>query len=415
MMKRMLNNSFLKSILTLSSGTIIGQIITFVAAPILTRLYSPEEIGLYTILITVVNMFGGVIVGRYDMAIVSEKEEENVYSLIKLSIWLSIFSSLIIGLFYSIYYTAANTQNIYFVLFFISVTLLLFLSGIELIITSYNNRMNQYKKISTGAIYQAFGKELTIILFGLVNPTSIGLTISQIIGKFLNIFKQATNLKYIQKRLKTIKFSNMKIVAKKYKNQLFFSTPALFANSFSYSSINLFIENLFGASVLGFYSISYRVLGIPLTLISNNVSKVYYREASIEFNSKGSYRKTLLKTTLLLTVVAIPVVMGLIILSPLVFGWFFGEEWSVAGSYVQILAPMFGIRLIVSPLTSGVIISKKQAYELTMQSVFIVISLVVFISVRMLNLPVEIYLRLISIGFSIVYIAYYILLFKLSE
>lgn len=415
MMKRILNNSFLKSIVTLSSGTIIGQIITFIAAPILTRLYSPEEIGLYTILITVVSMFGGVIVGRYDMAIVSEKEEENVYSLIKLSIWLSIFSSLIIGLFYSIYYTVANSQNISFVLFFISVTLLLFLSGIELIITSYNNRMNQYEKISAGAISKAFGKELMIILFGLVNPTSIGLTISQIIGKYLNIFKQTTNLKYIQNRLKVIKFSNMKFVAKKYKNQLFFSTPALFANSFSYSSINLFIENLFGASVLGFYSISYRVLGIPLTLISNNVSKVYYREASIEFNSKGSYRKTLLRTTLLLTVVAIPVVVGLIILSPLVFGWFFGEEWSVAGSYVQILAPMFGIRLIVSPLTSGVIISKKQAYELAMQSVFIVISLVVFIIVRMLNLPVEVYLSSISIGFSIVYVVYYILLFKLSK
>lgn len=37
-------NNFLKSVLTISSGVIIGQAINFVGMPVIGRLYAPEDI-----------------------------------------------------------------------------------------------------------------------------------------------------------------------------------------------------------------------------------------------------------------------------------------------------------------------------------------------------------------------------------
>lgn len=58
--------------------------------------------------------------------------------------------------------------------------------------------------------------------------------------------------------------------------------PAHFLNSASYSMLNFYITELFGLGILGYYSITYRILGIPLTLVSLNVSKVFFQRASEE-------------------------------------------------------------------------------------------------------------------------------------
>ena len=81
LMKRLYKNSFFRSIATLMSGTIIAQVISFAISPLMTRLYSEEQIGEYTLLLTVVTMFGSVICGRYDMAIVGESDEKGMYGL----------------------------------------------------------------------------------------------------------------------------------------------------------------------------------------------------------------------------------------------------------------------------------------------------------------------------------------------
>ncbi len=70
-------SSYIKSIIQLATETLIAQIITIVVAPITTRLYTPEEIGVYTLIISIISIFGPIINGRYDFSIVYAKNEED--------------------------------------------------------------------------------------------------------------------------------------------------------------------------------------------------------------------------------------------------------------------------------------------------------------------------------------------------
>ncbi|WP_175640178.1 lipopolysaccharide biosynthesis protein [Metabacillus schmidteae] len=414
-MKKILNNTFFKSIITLTTGSVLAQLISFVAAPIMTRLYSTDEIGLYTLILTSVTMFGGVLCGRYDISIVTSKKEDDVFSLIKLSFFISVISSIVISLGFFIYYYNVDNSDVPYFLVVGFIFVLLFTTGINNILISFNNRNKEYKLMTSVQVVRTFGKEFSMTSLGLLNTGSIGLLISQIIGQILGLNRQSKSLKKYITKILSVSKTNMLKVAKLYIKQPLYSVPAIFANNFSYSSINLFVGYLFGLTTLGYYAISFKILGLPLGVISNNVSKVFLEKASREYDATNQYKSTFLKTSFFLLLIAIPMVICMIILAPPVFRWLFGEGWEVSGQYVKILAPMFGIRFIVSPLTIGMIISNKQKFELLIQILFMLISVIGFVITLFANFTIEQYLLFISISFSIVYILYYLLLLKFSR
>lgn len=407
-------NSFFRSILTLATGSVLAQLMTIIASPILTRLYSTEEIGLYTLIITAVSMFGGVVCGRYDMSIVSVKDRDDALALIKLSFILCAIFSLLISIGYSMYYYFLGQANISNLMVFIVIFLLLFANGITNILTSFNNRKREYNLITSVQVLKSFGRNSIMVVSGLLSLGSIGLMLSQVIGQFLGLNRQAKSLKSYLRQIINIGNTDLVRVAKSNYKQPIFSVPAIFANNFSYSSINLFIGSLFGLTTLAYYAMSFRMLGLPLNVVSINVSKVYFEEASREYNATNQYRKPFLKTSLFLLIIAIPMVSFMYFLAPSLFGWLFGEGWEVAGHYVSILSPMFGIRFIVSALSIGMIISKKQNIELIINLLFLTASIVLFFITRINSYNIEQYLYSISISYAIIYLGYYFMLYRYS-
>ena len=74
-------------------------------------------------------------------------------------------------------------------------------------------------------------------------------------------------------------FEDIIAVAKIYRKQPMCSAPAIFINSFAYSVINILVDEIFGTVYLAYYSLSYRMLGMPLSLVSGNTAKAYYEKA----------------------------------------------------------------------------------------------------------------------------------------
>lgn len=413
-MKNKFNNQFYKSITALASGSIIAQVITFIASPIMTRIYTSDEIGEYTLILTVVTMFGSVICGKYDMSIVPEEKEERVFPLVKLSFIICLTLSLLISIAYGIYSLGDSKSSISILSASIFIFVLLFSTGIGNILLSYNNRNKEYKLMTSVNVFRTLGNCISMIVLGLLKFKSTGLLIAQIIGQMLGMNRQAKSIKpYLRDILKVDK-KNMIAAAKKHYKQPMYSMPATFFNSFSYSSINIFINSLFGKSVLGYYSMSYRILGLPLAVVSNNVSKVFFEEASREYNKTKQFNKTFNKTSLFLCILAIPMVLFMIFLAPPIFKWFFGERWEISGHYVKILAPMFGIRFLVTALSPGMIIAKKQKSELILQVLFVIVSIATYVISKIINTSIYDYLKIISISFSSIYIVYYFALLKYS-
>ncbi len=411
--KRVINNKFFRSIATLMSGTIIAQIISFMISPLMTRLYTEEQIGEYTLFLTAVTMFGSVICGRYDMAIVSEKDHKGMFSLIKLSFVITMILSVAVSLGYSIYFCSSDSTQRGFAEIFPWIVAFLLITGFLNIVHSYNNRHQDYKLMATSSVTKEIGKATTIVGFGVLHLGTLGLLISYLFSGVLELWQQAKRLKSNIFEIKKITTHDLKSVAKKHIRQPVYSVPASFANSFSYAIINIFVDALFGTVTLAYYSMSFRMLGIPLSLISNSTSKAYFEKATREYDQTGGFRKTFMQTSLFLLVLAIPMTVALMIFAPWAFELFFGDGWGVSGEYVRYLAPMFGIRLIVSPLTPTMIICNKQKMELIIQVLFVAASCGAYLLGRYAK-SVELFLISVTFLFAMVYMLYYFYMLKLS-
>lgn len=399
----------------LTLGSIIAQVVAVLISPITTRIYTPEQLGVYTILLTVVNLFGPVLSAKIEMAIVTEKQEKDMYAIIVLSTIICLILSTLITIVYAFYIMITNQFTNDYILYLMIIFIYLIITGLSNILISYNNRNKDYKIMSNVYVLRTVIQNIGLVVFGFMKFSIIGMLLSQLIGSLFGIRKQSEKLLPKWEELKKITKEDLKRVLHNNYKLMLYTAPATLCNSASYSLINFFITALYGTTIFGYYSISYRILGIPLSLVGANVSKVFFERAANEMKQIGNFNSTLKKMSLLLLVIAIPMIIILGVLAPSACKIVFGTNWVIAGQYIQILVFMFGIRLVVSAITPALIIAKKQSAEVKMQIMFLISSLISYIICKYFNLNIYMFLIIISILYSIIYIIIYLYIYKLSK
>lgn len=408
------SNKLLASFSILISGTILAQVIGILLSPIITRLYTPEQMGIYTIITTAISLFGPIVCLKYDMGIIVSSSEEEEYALIKLSLIISVFSSFIFSIVYVIF--CVRSENVLFILFVsISICTLLICYGINNILISFNNKNSQYTLISSVTIIKSWVNNILMLIGGLVKVGILGLVVSQVLGYLSGVKRQSTILLENRKKLKEINFNKIKKVLIKYKKQAIYNTPSAFSTALIYSSINIFINLKYSVEILGLYSLSYRVLGIPFSLISANIARIFFDYASNELKEEGKFDKIFIKVSLIISIIVIPIMLFLALIAPQLFSLVFGEKWYGAGVFVRLLTPMFTIRLIVESLTTSFIISDKQQIELLFYIFLLFGEILIYLLVFICDFNINVLLILISVLYVSVYMAIYIYMLKISR
>lgn len=410
-MKRLNMKFDVKSLFTLTTGSVISQLIAVCCSVIITRLYGPEQIGTFTYVLSVSTLFMGVANLRYDIPIVTEASEKSVFPLIKLC--------LIIGLIVAIFVSLgvvplfeSNNIPVYWIVF---VFLIVISFSIINTLSAYNNRQKEYKVISITYVIRSSFQNVGALAFGLFTNSALGLLLPYVFGQYFGINKQASSLKGRWKEIWNIKNAEVISMAKKHNKQPLYSAPAQLISGLSYSLITIIIAHLFGMSVVGYYSVSVRLLGLPLVLIAGNVSKVFLKEASQEYNQTTGYRKSLYRTFLMLLAMSIPLMTIIYFISPVLCEFFFGKGWGISGVYIQMLVPMFGIRFITSALSPAMVIAGKQKIELCLLSFFLIFNIVSYAISKQYDLHVESFLQLVNWLFFTAYLIYLVTIFKFSK
>lgn len=411
MLNKLKNSSFLKAVVLLSSGALVAQGIRAIATPIMTRIYSPETMGIYTYLISVSAIFMGIANLRYDVAIVTDKDDSHIFPLIKLSIIAGVSITIIASLGFGIYFIISGKPIYWAVLLFFNILAY----SITNVLTAYNNRNKEYRLISSMYVIRTGFQYILAILLGLVHPIAPFLLIPYVVGEYMGINRQAKSLKGSWRDIFDIEMIRVKEVSTEHKKQPLFSMPALLSNSLSYSLITIFIEGLFGMEEVGFYSISVSLLGLPLAIIGGNISKVFMQRASEEFALSGTFRHTFNKTFIILFGLAIPMVFFMFLGATPICKFIFGQEWAQSGEYIMILAPMFGVRFITSALSPAFTIINKQQTEFVLQAFFLISNIISYIITRQRGLDINGFLTIVSALFSLAYVLYLTFIFLYSR
>lgn len=393
-LNKFIGDSFL---MILSSG--IAQFILIITTPIITRLYSPTEFGEFTIFSNIAMILIPIINARYDLLIVNTKNDRSANILSQISFLISLLILLILIPIFAI--SAWLYPN--FILDFIFIIIMLFLVSLTNIFTNYLNKERKYKVLSLINVFRAGSMALLQIIFGLLALGSLGLIIgfslSYIAGITLGYktFKKHFNIVRDKEETKALFLEN--------KNQLVYSTPSILLNSLSFSVVVFFIGILYTNTEVGIYGMAIRVLGIPVTIISLGLSKIFMQQANDYYIEHGSFRNLLLKFSSILVIVSIILYMPLYLFSEELVNILLGHSWVDAITVIKIVIPLFVIRLIVSTVSLSVIVLQKQQLELILQALFLIGTTVTFVISKMLNLT---FLNFVSINTVVLIVSYMI-------
>ncbi|HFQ1573517.1 TPA: type 8 capsular polysaccharide synthesis protein Cap8K [Staphylococcus aureus] len=393
-LNKFIGDSFL---MILSSG--IAQVILIITTPIITRLYSPTEFGEFTIFSNIAMILIPIINARYDLLIVNTKNDRSANILSQISFLISLLILLILIPIFAI--SAWLYPN--FILDFIFIIIMLFLVSLTNIFTNYLNKERKYKVLSLINVFRAGSMALLQIIFGLLALGSLGLIIgfslSYIAGITLGYktFKKHFNIVRDKEETKALFLEN--------KNQLVYSTPSILLNSLSFSVVVFFIGILYTNTEVGIYGMAIRVLGIPVTIISLGLSKIFMQQANDYYIEHGDFRNLLLKFSSILVIVSIILYVPLYLFSEELVNILLGHSWVDAITVIKIVIPLFVIRLIVSTVSLSVIVLQKQQLELILQALFLIGTTVTFVISKMLNLT---FLNFVSINTVVLIVSYMI-------
>ena len=371
---------FSKNVLTLMTGTTIAQAIPIAITPILTRLYTPDDFGVFALFLAITAIAGAVSNAQYEQAIVLPKKVEDSFNLVALGILIAILFSvlLLIVVFFFNNSIAVLLGNEQIASFLYLVPLSTLLVGIYNSLNFFNIRKKEFKNIANSQITRSGSLGISQILIGLIALGPIGLILGQIVSYFSGntmLFKTLKN-NYKQGYISKEK---MKQQARVYKKFPLYSLPGILLNSINLNIVNFLISSFFSITTLGFYSLTQRIIGIPSRVIGSSIGQVYLQEASQSYLQKGNTQQIFIMTLKKLVILTLPIFLVLYFISEPAFAFVFGEEWQISGAYAKILIPLAAIGFINNPLTLTLIIHQKQQFLLIYNLYVLIVTLLIFI------------------------------------
>ncbi|WP_198162723.1 lipopolysaccharide biosynthesis protein [Halobacillus mangrovi] len=404
MIDRYIKNSQLSGIISLGIGTIIAQLINLISQPLLTRLVTPEELGTYNFIISMANLIIPIASLKLIMLIVIDPDDEEAEILTDVSIITAIIGSLLCTLFIAILLLIGN--NAFSAIGYLSflIPIIIITNALRFIFISHNNRYKKYSLISKMDIFRELIKGVFQVTSGYLGGGAFGLSVGYAASPTLGVKVQASDYINRFKYRKKIAFKTVLSIYKKKKDHILYMVPAQFINSFSFALLTYSIISLFSAEELGYYSISYMVLGLPLVLISNNVSRVYLQNLkSLDQDGKSLWEnyKMIIKVLSLVSIIGFAI---LALIAPKAAEMLFGEGYYQSGKYITILCFMFALRFIASSIIGGYVFFNKQKFDTLFQIILVLCGLFSHLLTALFSLNIYNYLCLISFTYGIVYL-----------
>jgi len=349
-------NSLYKGVFVLGTGTVIAQLVGILSMPVVTRLYTPSDMGVLAVYSSILAIIEVGATLRYEFAFPLPEKDSDAINLFGLCLILLIFTTTLLaaGLFFgseiiTSYYGDYAVVKPYLWLLIPGFAGM----GLYTILNYWVIRKQNYRQITHTLINRGFGSSITNISLGLLSFGSIGLITGYIVSQVVGI-GTLTRLMWINDRenLKKISLSRIKQVAFTYRRFPVFSFPASIVNTISLQVPSLMFLVIYDARIAGLYALARIVVVMPGSVISGSMGQAYYGEISKMIREKSRGLRSLYLSTLKhLTVISIPLIGIPALFAPFVFGLIFGEAWVEAGWYCWPLGLMEMVNFSISPIS----------------------------------------------------------------
>ncbi len=350
----------MNAVLVLTTGTILAQAIGYLISPILTRIYSTEEMGDMGVYFRAVGFIAALGTMRYEMALPLPKNDSHSFLLYKVSLKIAIYI-LIACAFLGILFLLSQPFSwlqVGFVAFTIAGSMVMIFINLG---TNWAIRKKQFRVISISKMINAFASNGLRWIFGLFGLGSFGLILATFLGFLFSCFSFLKDFKSLNSFYKQHDSpSKTSVLLKEYRQFPLVSLPHVLMDLGRDLLIAALIVYFFSKDIFGSFNHSYTILKLPLVVIGASIGQVFYNRCSEMVNQHQPIYALLRKTLIILFFLSI-VPFGIVFFfGEGLFGFVFSEAWSTSGFYSEIMAVWLLFNFVNSPVSSIPMILNRQ-------------------------------------------------------
>jgi lipopolysaccharide exporter len=358
---------FARNAALLSIGTAAAQGFSMLAAPVLTRVYAATDIGQWALFTSFISVASVCVSLKYEIGIVSAKDEPEAarltYASVLLSLPLSILGGLALYLAIRLSWFGFGALPEYATLLIIPS---LFLTGAFAALRYWSIRQGEFGLISKTIVGQHASRALSQVSFGLVRAASSGLMVGELLGRAVGvtplfrrewpkIYPHMTSVS-VRDLLRTLNV-NRKLVV--------YSLPSTFIDTLVSNLPIPLVVGMYGLEAGGYFALVQRVLAVPLGLIAASVADTFHGSLATCARESPHQMVALFKrTSIWLFLIGLVPTLILIGCGKSLFQIIFGNQWALAGTLAAISAPWFLTGFVVSPLSRLVFVLHGQELKL---------------------------------------------------
>jgi O-antigen/teichoic acid export membrane protein len=373
---------FLKSVTILVSGSSISYLIAFFLIPVITRIYSQEDLGIFFSLVSMVSIVTSFVNFRLDIAIPIVKSRREALKLFQVSL---IMSFILLSPFTIAFYFGVESGGFGLADYPTWSPVFFFMLGmLNIIYTSLVALLHHEQQFGLSSRASVMNMSLRTTLqisFNFILKGVFALSLGELISRLLSSIYvwKASSLSRAGRRYLLYWHSPI-LVMKQNRKYLTYVAPASLMLAISTSMVVPAVMGLYGSVMAGQYAIAATVALVPITVLGKSISDVYSRLFSLEYHAAVTRNMSRLfnKTLAIVLLLSALIYGGLALLSETLFPLVFGPNWSVAGQLCSYLALSYVLYLPVMVLEKSCFLFGRESIKLIYDSLLVLTLIVIF-------------------------------------
>lgn len=350
-MKRLLGGAA-----TVGAGVASGQVLVLLVSPLLSRLFSPDQFGVYAVAVAIAAVISIAFIGRLDLAVPVATSDRSARDVMML------------GLLYLACGTLATAGFIGIALItgaewlsggaeLLLIPGIAFFAGLSELASAYLVRRRMYVPAGTRSVLMngsMAASQLSLGYLGIAGGLTVGHLLSRLIAAWYAL--RAGGVRLIS-AWRGLRRSGLGKVARHTARFPLLLAPSSVLNAAGSQAPVLLLGVLAGPFAAGLFAFSQRILGAPVALLSQSLAQVFAAESASALRAdRHGLRKMFLRSSLLLAAVAALAGTTIFTVSPLIFEPLFGEEWRQTGQIAQALSFGVAAQIFAVPVSQTLIV-----------------------------------------------------------
>lgn len=356
-----MSGDFKQKVIQVASGAVLGQGLVILSTPVLTRLYTTEQFGDWTLFTFTLGIVAAVGAWRLESALPIPKDEGEAQTVLGLCLTVVLFNALLLSgliLVLGKPFTAwLRAPGLFRYLWLLPLALIG--EGFTRVLMQWALRVGAFKEVAR----VRFSKGAAQVLLQIVcfKTGSFGLLLGDTGGRLSGCLRLGGVPVRGGVRTSQWRLRDMMAMLSRFRRFPLLGNATTFVNMLNRMLPAMLIARYFGRADVGLYGLAFRVMALPGTFIAEAVAQVYLSEfARIHREDPGALMTIFWATIRRMLIMGLPAVGLIVLLGPFAIRLVYGEAYAEAGVLLALMAPMILLDIVSYCVGSTLDILERQ-------------------------------------------------------